>query len=64
MKIKDSILLLTTGILCSIAAWIYWSSTGRYGLRIIIIALVVAQFVDNLNLRRKLKNVEKQQDLH
>jgi hypothetical protein len=59
MKSKDSILLLITGILCATAAWAYWACTGKYGLRIIIIALLVTLFIDNLLLRRKQKNSER-----
>ncbi|RQW89462.1 MAG: hypothetical protein EHM79_03250 [Geobacter sp.] len=55
MKIKDSVLLLITGIICSIAAWMYWHYTGKYGDRIFIMGVVIVLILENRQLKRKLR---------
>jgi len=58
MKVKDSVLLLITGIICSIAAWMYWHYTGKYGDRIFIMGVVIVLILENRQLKRKLREQE------
>jgi len=55
MKIKDSVPLLITGIICSIAAWMYWHYTGKYGDRVFIMGVVIVLILENRQLKRKLR---------
>ena len=64
MKIKDSVLLLITGIICSIVAWMYWHYTGKYGDRIFIMVVVIVLILENSQLKRKLKEQGKSTKTH
>jgi len=55
MKINDSVLLLITGIICSIAGWMYWHYTGKYGDRIFIMGVVIVLILENRQLKHKLR---------
>lgn len=63
MRFKDSILLITVGIVCSMIAWMYWYWTGKYGDRIFIFAVTIALFLENIQLKRKLKRLENKGDI-
>lgn len=56
MNIKDTSLLISTGIICSILAWLFLHYTGIYGDRILLTGVVIAQFFEN----RRLKNIVKE----
>lgn len=53
MNIKDRMLLISTGVISSILAWIYWHYIGVYGDRILLIGIVIAQFLENRQLKKK-----------
>lgn len=63
MRFKDFILLIAVGTVCSIIAWMYWHWTGKYGDRIFICAVTIALFIENIQLKRKLKKIENTNDV-
>jgi NhaP-type Na+/H+ or K+/H+ antiporter len=57
MKIKDSVLLLITGIIFTIAAWMYWHYTVKYGDRIFIMGVVIVLMLEKRRLKLELKEL-------
>ena len=56
---KDGIALLATGLACSVVAWAILSALGPYVQPILISFAMVSLFVDNIRLRRKLRELRK-----
>lgn len=52
---KDSLLLLATGIACSLLAWAFWRYLGSDGFGVLNSLLVTVLVVDNIRLRRQLR---------
>jgi hypothetical protein len=52
---KDSLLLLVTGIVCSVAAWAFWHYLGSDGFGVLGTLFLAALAVDNFRLRRQLR---------
>jgi membrane protease YdiL (CAAX protease family) len=61
--IKDSLLLLVTGIVCSGLAWAFWHYLGNEALSMIVTLSFAATAADNFRLRRRLREYEKKQNL-
>jgi hypothetical protein len=57
---KDNILLLITGTVLSLFAWCFWRFLGQDGFTVISTIVLLGLFVDNIQLRRKLKNDQHQ----
>jgi hypothetical protein len=52
---KDSLLLLATGAGASVVAWAFWRYLGNNGFSVLNILFVVYLSVDNVRLRRQLR---------
>ena len=52
---KDSLLLLATGAGASVVAWAFWRHLGNDGFSVLNILFVVYISVDNVRLRRQLR---------
>ena len=52
--VKDSILLLLTGIVCAGLAWVFWHFVGEHGVVIILLLGMAGLAADNRRLRRRL----------
>jgi len=52
---KDSLLLLATGVACSVAAWAFWHYLGSDAFGVLNTLFLVVVVVDNVRLRRQLR---------
>lgn len=52
---KDSLLLLATGIGCSFAAWAFWHYLGNDAWGTLLTITLVGVVADNARLRRQLR---------
>jgi hypothetical protein len=52
---KDSLLLLATGAVCSLAAWAFWHYLGNDAISALNSIVLVGVVADNFNLRRQLR---------
>jgi hypothetical protein len=57
---KDNILLLITATVASFFAWCFWRFLGPDGFTFISTIVMLGLFVDNIRMRRKLKNDQHQ----
>jgi len=55
---KDALALLITGAIASIFAWAFWHYAGTYGTEILSTIFLIALGLDNIRLRRKLREHE------
>lgn len=58
-EMKDALLLLLTGIACSLAAWAFWHYLGNNAFGVLNSLLVTVLAVDNFQLRRQLRERSK-----
>lgn len=52
---KDSLLLLVTGIGCALAAWAFWHYLGNDASCTLTTLILVGVVADNVKLRRQLR---------
>jgi hypothetical protein len=52
---KDSLLLLATGIACSSVAWAFWHYLGNAAFSVLNTLALVCLTADNIQLRRQLR---------
>lgn len=52
---KDALLLLVTGVACSLAVWTFWHYLGNDAFGVLNTLFLVAAVVDNFRLRRQLR---------
>jgi len=52
---KDALLLLMTGAVCSLAAWAFWHYLGNDAFGVLDSLLVTVLVTDNIRLRRQLR---------
>lgn len=52
---KDALLLLATGLACSLPAWAFWHYFGNDAFGVLNTLFLVAAIVDNFRLRRQLR---------
>ena len=52
---KDSLLLVATGIVCSLLAAAFWHYLGTSGFGLLNSLLITVLVVDNIHLRRRLR---------
>lgn len=52
---KDKILLIITGIVCALLAWIFFYSAGEDSFSIMSMILIICLMSDNYRLRKKIK---------
>jgi Flp pilus assembly protein TadB len=52
---NDSLLLLVTGLACSLVAWAFWHYLGNDAFGVLNSLLVTVLVVDNIRLRRQLR---------
>jgi hypothetical protein len=55
---KDALLLLATGVACSLAAWAFWHYLGNDAFGTLNTLVLVGLVADNFRLRRKLRERE------
>jgi hypothetical protein len=55
---KDSVSLLLAALCASLSAWLFWHFTGSSGFEILSILVMMTLFIENLHLRRKLKEFQ------
>jgi hypothetical protein len=56
---KDSILLLLTALLCSLAAWAFWHFLGSDAITVFSTLMLICVVGDNFRLRRKLRALQR-----
>lgn len=56
---KDDLLLIITATVVSLLAWVFWRFLGQDGFTVISTILLLSLFLDNIRLRRKLKNEQR-----
>jgi len=54
---KDGLLLLLTGLACSVLAWLFFRYFGNEAFSIIMLVTLVSLLVDNARLRRRLREM-------
>lgn len=52
---KDTLLLLATGVACSLVAWAFWHYLGNEAFSTLNTLVLVGVVADNFRLRRKLR---------
>lgn len=57
---RDSLLLLATGVACSLAAWAFWHFLGNDAWGTLITITLVGVVADNARLRRQLRELRGQ----
>jgi len=55
---RDSISLLGAGVIVAVLAWVFWHYLGSHAPCALATIALVAVTVDNVRLRRKLRNKE------
>ena len=58
---KDGLLLLLTGILCSLGAWLFFKFFGNEAFSMIMMFTMVSAVLDNIRLRKKLRELNAEQ---
>ncbi|MYM69694.1 hypothetical protein GTP45_23030 [Pseudoduganella sp. FT55W] len=58
---KDGLLLLVTGIICSLGAWLFFKFFGSEAFIVIMMMTMVSAVLDNVRLRRKLRELTGEQ---
>lgn len=53
---KDSVLLLAVAVIVAMAAWVFWHYVGLNGFELLSTLMIVVLAVDNMRLRRELRN--------
>jgi len=56
---KDSVLLLVSGVICAASAALFWRIFDVYGFGIIMSVIVLTLTIDNARLRRQLRQHDK-----
>lgn len=56
---KDSVLLLVSGVICAVSAALFWRIFDVYGFGIIMSVIVLTLTIDNARLRRQLRQHDK-----
>lgn len=54
---KDGLLLLLTGIFCSLGAWLFFRFFGNEAFIVIMMITMVSAVLDNVRLRKKLREL-------
>lgn len=54
----DQLLLLIVGILCALAAWLFWYLGGEIVLKIFPSMIIILLLIDNIRLRKCLKKYD------
>ena len=52
---KDSLLLLLTGIVCAAGAWLFFRYFGQEAFGILMLVSLIGAIADNARLRRRLR---------
>lgn len=52
---KDALLLLATGVACSVVAWAFWHYLGNDAFSTLNTLVLVGVVADNVRLRRQLR---------
>jgi hypothetical protein len=52
---KDALLLLAAGLVCSLFAWAFWHYLGHDGFGVLNTLFLVVALADNVRLRRQLR---------
>ena len=60
---KDGLLLLLTGIVCAIGAWLFFKFLGNDAFFVIMMVTTVSALLDNARLRRKLREFSSERDV-
>jgi hypothetical protein len=56
---KDSLLLLLTGLACAVGAWAFWHYAGDDAVAVLMTVALLSTVADNIRLRRKLKQMKR-----
>lgn len=59
-KLRDRLLLLVMGLVCSALALLFWRVANNHGFAVLFTISFAAIFVDNLRLRKKVQALEQQ----
>ena len=54
---KDGLMLLLTGVVCSFGAWLFFRYFGNEAFNIIMLVTMVSAVADNVRLRRRLRQM-------
>ena len=54
---KDSLLLLLTGIVCAAGAWLFFWYFGQEAFSILMLIALIGAMADNARLRRRLRGM-------
>ncbi|MYM75648.1 hypothetical protein GTP56_26125 [Duganella sp. FT134W] len=54
---KDSLLLLLTGIVCAAGAWLFFRYFGQEAFGILMLVALIGAIADNARLRRRLREM-------
>jgi uncharacterized membrane protein YfcA len=58
---KDGLLLLLTGVVCSFGAWLFFKMFGSDAFIVIMMLTMVSAVLDNVRLRKKLRELDSEQ---
>lgn len=56
---KEQLWLLLSGVACSMAAWAFWHYLDTDAVAVLLTLAVVSAVVDNMRLRRKLRETQR-----
>ncbi|TFW13837.1 hypothetical protein [Duganella callida] len=59
---KDRLMLLAAGLLCSCGAWVLWHWWSEYITLALLILVLVGQSLDNQRLRRQVRGLVAERD--